>query len=145
MIIALTIRDNDFSELFEKYLKNFRKNITLDLTDQRDKELAKTNQLADCRDIFLNCEKTLKNVEYLLNPNNDLNYTKERLDFLESRIRTSFEYFTTHYLTVVDGNTDDLSYVMKNLSITFPDYLIDKWENGEKFYYLLHSGVVVNQ
>ena len=140
MIIAITIRDNVFGDLIESYLKSFRKNLTLDLSAICDADVTREN-----KDAFVKFFETYDKINYLLNPNNEIDYTEEQLNFLTNRIKESFEYFTRRYLTHRDGNTEDLVYIMDNLTITFPKYLIDKWENGEMFYYLLHSGVVVNQ
>ena len=140
MIIAITIRDNDFGDLIESYLKKFRKNLTLELSSVCDADVTREN-----KDAFVEFFETYDKINYLLNPNNEIKYTEEQLNFLTNRIKLSFEYYKKEYLTYRDGNIDDLEYVMNNLKITFPKHLIDKWENGEMFYYLLHSGIVVNQ
>lgn len=76
----------------------------------------------------------------ILNPNCDCEMTDEVKRDLTERVRTTFKRFLERKL-----KASTVEYLMENLEVSVVDSFEDRWENGEVFYWLQHSGVVVNQ
>lgn len=124
MILKLSVKDNDFSYLLKRYLNNIHSNITMDI-DFKHKSLEQLEERELAR--------------RLLNPNCYTEYTNDEIDFLRKRIKASFNYFANQVCQ------KDSEYLMKNLGISFPRFIEDKWENGEAVYWLMHSNTVIEQ
>lgn len=125
MIIRLTVKDNDFSEVLENYLSRFFINIekTQDLTIDNSLDIMKMH----------------KKINAMLNPNMDYTLTLEDKEFLIQQVKDSFAYWCgSRY-------PDDVDYLTKNLQVSILDSMRDKWENGEACYWFQHSGIVINQ
>ena len=126
MIIRLSVEDNDFQELLEKYASKLFLNITED-----GEELTVDNAMHKY-DIM---DKTNK----ILNPNCHHKLTKEDEIFLEEQIRKSFAYFCEK------RKPSSKDYLVSKLTIKFLKSMTDKWENGEACYWFQHSGAVATQ
>ena len=117
MAIKMTMHDNDYSEIIEKFLRNF--NISM-------RSIGKKKTIED----YDNYER----LDKLLNPNVSKTWTKEDKIFLKKIIKKKFlEYFQSN-------NYSKLDYVDRNLEISFVDSVPDKWRNGEDVYWFFFSG-----
>lgn len=126
MIIRLSVEDNDFQELLEKYASKLFFNIG------EDGEKLTTENAMDKWSMQ-------KRINQILNPNVGKKITKEDELFLEERIRKSFAYFCEKY------KPSSKEYLISKLTIKFMKSMTDKWENGEACYWFQHSGAVVTQ
>ncbi|MBE5881826.1 MAG: hypothetical protein E7289_05935 [Lachnospiraceae bacterium] len=125
MIIRLSVEDNDFQEVLERYLSKFYLNI--DKVDELTTENA------------MDSWKLYKKINGMLNPNCHYKLTKEDEVFLEKQIRDSFSFWCKN------NYPKDEEYLSKNLTIKFLKSMTDKWENGEACYWFQHSGCVITQ
>lgn len=131
MIIRLTVGDNDFSLIIEKYFKDFYKR----LTGLIEKEPSYTDYAA-----WIKMHKRYEEMNQLLNPNVVEKHTKEQKNKIIERVTKTFG----EYVSLCTGN-DTAEYLKENLEVTIIDTMTDCWENGEAWYWFQHSGVVVNQ
>lgn len=125
MIIRLSVKDNDFQEVLEKYLSRFFLNI------EQTREVTIEN-VCDEWDIH-------KKINDILNPNNAHILTSEDKVFLKNQIKDSFSFWCKNRYP------EEEEYLSKNLTIQFLDSMTDKWENGEACYWFQHSGTVITQ
>ena len=65
--------------------------------------------------------------------------TNEDMEFLIDRIKSTFSDF------VRQKEPNSADYLISNLEVTIIHSLEDKDENGEVWYWLLHSGKYINQ
>lgn len=122
MIVKITVKDNDFSDLLVDFCKNFWTYIVLGM-DENDFEF-------DRHIRFRN----------MLNPNEERELTSDEKFALLKRIEDAFRQYIT-----ARKSEDTVKYLMKHLTISIQNSFTDRWENGEAVYWLQHSGVVVNQ
>lgn len=136
MIIHVSINDNDFADILGGYMANLFTNLTEDLA-----RLCEGTEVS--HNNFYNLFSASKRITAIWNENNNGNrdLTEDDKEFLKNRIKISFD----DYCRRTGRTQGTIDYLMKNLTINFPDCLYDKWENGEAFYYLSHSNTVVNQ
>lgn len=133
MIIKLTVRDNDFSELLESFANrmfylNIRNKLLEDMTTEE--KSAEIDRMLAHEDIL-----------QLINPNNDQEITTKEAAKIIEYIKEQFADFLIG--RKVSSSTQD--YLNKNLQITIQKSFTDRWENGEMIYWLQHSHIVVNQ
>lgn len=122
MIVKITVKDNDFSDLLVEFCKNFWTYTVLGV-DEKDFEF-------DRHIRFRN----------MLNPNEERELTSDEKFALLKRIKDAFQkYISTR------KSEDTVQYLMKHLVISIQNSFTDRWENGEAVYWLQHSGAVVNQ
>lgn len=121
MIIRVTCGDNDFDHILRPFMSNLYIKVTgVDI----------------CQDFSLEEHRRFSR---MLNPNVDHAFTDQDREDLVSKIRKSFEKF----VRAVSPKSAD--YLIRSLEISILNSFEDKWENGEVYYWLQHSGVVVNQ
>lgn len=126
MIIRLSVSDNDFQELLEKYASNLFFNLGED-----GEKLTTDNAIEKWH--------MQDKINQILNPNIGKKMTKEDEEFLEERIRKSFAYFCEK------RKPSSKDYLVSKLTVKFLKSMTDKWENGEACYWFQHSGTVVTQ
>lgn len=144
MIIRLTVKDNDFTQVLEKYLNNKIFNLTLDLMDkvqelqekrEKNKDDEKVlNAYTEAVATYADAESKLRGI---FNPNLQGELTQELKDFLKERLQTSFDYYIKRY-----NKPQELS---GKLRVKITDTLTDKWENGEVLYWLQSSNTTLIQ
>lgn len=126
MIIKVTVEDNDFGEILERFMKN----LCFELTREPDDLTA-----GKALDFY----RTYKRINSLLNPNVTEKLTEEDVAFLTERIKKSWEFYVKKKVPDAD------QYLVNKFKVTFPKTFTDKWENGEAVYWFQHSGIVLNQ
>lgn len=144
MIIRLTVNDNDFTQVLEKYLNNKIFNLTLDLMDKAQKLQEKReankndekvlNKYRKAMEAYADAESKLREV---FNVNNHNPLTTEEKDFLKERLQTSFDYYIKRY--------NKPQELVGKLRVKISDTFTDKWENGEVVYWLQSSNTLVVQ
>lgn len=144
MIIRLTVNDNDFTQVLEKYLNNKIFNLTLDLMDraqilQEKREANKDDEKVlkaynDAMSAYAYAESKLREI-FNVNSHNQL--TTEEKDFLKERLQTSFDYYIKRY--------NKPQELVGKLKVKVSDSFTDKWENGEVVYWLQSSNTLVIQ
>lgn len=130
MIIRLTVEDNDFGDLMNIFLKKFPSVITKIPSNIENMETQ--NQLDTINEI--------EEIDKLLNPNITEKHTNEEKMILIRRIVKTFSEFVYNY---TDEHTAE--YLEKRFKVETVDFMEDKWENGEVWYWFQHSGVFLNQ
>lgn len=126
MIVRLTVKDNDFSDVLCRFMSSFYVEVVWGCP-------------LDDKSINF---KEYKYFNELLNPNCDHKLTEEETELLINRIKTSFENYLKKIKSISEGTRD---YLMSRLDVKIIKSLTDKWENSEVVYWLQHSGKVVNQ
>ena len=122
MIIRITANDNDYRRIIEPFVKDL---------------YAYTSGLKS--ELFL--KDHFDKVNKLLNPNINTKLQEKDKEFLIQAIKTAFKEYLNYR-----GIAKDISeYLLSNFEVKFLKSFTDKWENGEVFYWLQHSQVVVNQ
>lgn len=130
MIIRLTVEDNDFGDLMNIFLKKFPGVITKIPSNIENMETQ--NQLDTINEI--------EEIDKLLNPNITEKHTNEEKMILIRRIVQAFSEFVYNY---IDEHTAE--YLEKRFKVEIVDFMEDKWENGEVWYWFQHSGIFLNQ
>lgn len=130
MIIRLTVEDNDFGDLMNIFLKKFPGVITKIPSNIENMETQ--NQLDTINEI--------EEIDKLLNPNITEKHTNEEKMILIRRIVQAFSEFVYNY---TDEHTAE--YLEKRFKVEIVDFMEDKWENGEVWYWFQHSGIFLNQ
>lgn len=130
MIIRLTVEDNDFGCLMDKFVSNLSSSICK-LPDGME-TLDSKRQMEILRELNI--------VSRLINPNVTENHTKSEKQFLIRKIR---EVFTEFVYNSTDDSTAE--YLINKFKVEIIKSMEDKWENGEVWYWFQHSGVYINQ
>lgn len=132
MIIRMTVNDNDFGNFM--VMDDFVKNLTLytfkvpEDIEQYDSE----TQIALIREVM--------HVDKLLNPNVTEEWTKEDRVLIEKRVKDAFSLFLKGKV-----KEDTRNYLANHFQVRVVDYVEDKWENGEMYYWFQHSGMYICQ
>lgn len=146
MIICIDIKDNDYGEIIENYMKNFLTNLVYDyrkLCCDIKKEEEKQRKKVNTR-VFIELYEYQDRINNLLNPNINTKLTNVDKEFLKDRIIKSLKVFL-EYNGIIFIKDEMIDYLINQIEVTFPRAFYDKWENGEKFYYFKNSGIVINQ
>jgi hypothetical protein len=90
---------------------------------------------------FFEAEDAYNRFMKLLNPNNNEKLTDSDKNFLSDYIRGRFDRFLKR------SNYDETEHnlLMRDFKVNIQNSFVDRWENGESFYWLQHSGTVINQ
>ena len=131
MIIKMTVNDNDFGNELESFARKLSSRIT---------RLPRNIEQMEAKE-QLECIRSLRKIDRLMNPNVTENHTEEEKELL---IRKTKEAFST-YVKEVCKDESDADYLIRNFKVEIIETMTDKWENGEMFYWFQHSGVVINQ
>lgn len=124
MIVRMSVNDNDFGGVMHGFCSNFRIFVALGI-DMNDFEYDRSVRFRK-----------------MLNPNESKTLTDEEKDELVERIRQAFRAYIS---ARSDCEADTVKYLMANLKVAVQDTFEDRWENGEAYCWLQHSGAVVNQ
>lgn len=130
MIIRLTVEDNDFGDLMNIFLKKFPGVIT---------KLPYNIENMEIQEQF-DAISEIRKIDKMLNPNITEKHTKEEKKILIKRIIKVFSEFVYNY---TDESTAE--YLEKKLKVEVVDFMEDKWENGEAWYWFQNSGIFLNQ
>lgn len=124
MIVRMTVNDNDYGSVMHGFCSNFWNFVALGV-DINDFDYGRSVRFRK-----------------MLNPNVGEKLTEEEKDELVKRVRQAFRVYIS---SRPNCEPKTVEYLMANLKVTVLDSFKDRWENGEAFYWLQHSGVVVNQ
>lgn len=133
MIIRLTVKDNDFSEQIEEYMKNFILYI---------RELMPEQDLGDnpiFEDVYA-WRLRDKRISAIFNPNITSVLTQKDKVFIINQVKKTFGFFCENRF-----DTDTAEYLKKRVDVRVLSRMEDKWENGEVFYWFQHSNKFINQ
>ena len=135
MIIKYTLKDNDFTQVIEKYLEEFGPFYVFNYTKYNEldefKKLLK--QYDDYNDKY-NEEKEITKEEY-----NKIKFQ------LHNILMTNFAKYITDIKPNSNWSTDgfnaqelqeDKDYILKNIKISIVKSIPDQWENGEVVYFI---------
>lgn len=128
MIIRLTVKDNDFYNVMNAFIKRFPLIIT---SIPNDLGLEESLKLIE----------RMNHIDRLLNPN-----TTETLD--ESDKQLIIEQIKIAFFEFVNKNVyskDYVEYLKNNFEVEILNFMEDKWENGEVWYWFQNSGSFLNQ
>ena len=131
MIIKCTVKDNDFSGLILGFMRTLPISLYAFIGDGSNLSAEELNKERHDSNYFMK----------ILNTNNDLEITdKDKAKIIE-RTKERFEI----YLKTAGVDKRTYKYLTESLKIKLLKTVEDKWENGEAFYWMQHSGVVINQ
>lgn len=126
MIIRLTLGDNEYTEILEKFLDNIIENIINSINFD-------TGNLVEMQQEFERCSRIMS----IINRGKRNEATDNEKGYLIQQIRNAFNSF-------VAGKRKDM-YMINNLSIMIVDSLTDADENKEVVYWLSNSKKVITQ
>ena len=133
MIIRVTVNDNDFYYVIMGFMKNMWRywDTQKPVDEMNSDEIRKT------------CDEIHKHEDLmrLINPNCDKKLNEEEQNLIISYLKEKFK----KYINGLDKEERTKEYLIKHLEIKIQKSFTDKWENGEAFYWLQHSGTIVNQ
>lgn len=120
MIIKVTIKDNDFTQLIERYFDNDGKYSFVFLVRLLNSVQDDTNKHMKMREV------ANKFNGYIINGANKITYADKR----------TFERLLKQEIIewLKEVHEDD-EYIIDNLKVTITSRLISKWENGEVVYF----------
>lgn len=141
MLIRMTLKDNDFTELLETFSNDLiRKLLSFPLSAEKEKEIKEKSNRIDS----LNEEDSqelyafyLKNFNYttemnnILNPNLCEKPNQEQEKVVLESVREHFKYYLESCLLEEDTKNCISSSFEVNISHSYED----RWENGEVVYY----------
>jgi len=127
MIVRVTVNDNDFSGVLEAFMEQFYSNVVYFGIPQYLSEDEK-NKLY----------KKSKELNHLLNPNYDVEWTDENKQKVIDGVKEAFKYY------VQNESDEDREYLIENFEVEIMESLKDEWQNGENFYWFQHGDAVVN-
>lgn len=138
MIIKYTLKDNDFTQVIEKYLENGNPFLALNFSsyDNFKDFLALIKQYDNYNDKY-NEEKEITKEEY-----NKIKFQ------LHNILMINFAKYITDIKPNNNWSTDgfnaqelqeDKDYILKNIKISIIKSIPDQWENGEVVYYITSS------
>ena len=127
MIIKITVHDNDYYCKIMHFMERMWSTWCDEDTpvDEKIEAILKADEIR----------------EYI-NPNSHTKLTPEIKEKIINYLKDNF----VKYLESKDNIFEDTKqYLIKHLEITIQDTFKDRWENGEAFYWLQHSNVIINQ
>lgn len=129
MVIKFTVSDNDYYFCLQSFIKSLVRGSGL--------HPSKFNTMEE----FFEAEDAYNRFMKLLNPNNDNKLTDSDKDFILGYIRDRFDKFLKR------SNYDETEHnlLMRDFKVNVQNSFVDRWENGESFYWLQHSGTIINQ
>ena len=130
MIIKLTVRDNDFSNVIETFFKDF----VLRMFELHPDCCINENDYEALRE----WRKRDTEIRRLLNPNNDISLTNKDKQTIINQVKYVFKAYVERWFK------NDSQYLMEKLEVEIVDSVTDKWENGEAFYWFQHAGIAIN-
>lgn len=130
MIIKLTVNDNDFGILIDSFMDNLSSRI-IDFPKDLEAWEDKNKQY----EYIMNVRKVSK----LMNPNVSEKHSKEDKEIIIDKVKESFGRY------VGEKEPDKAKYLIDKLEVKIINSMMDKWENGEVWYWFQHSGKYINQ
>lgn len=129
MVIKFTVNDNDYYFCLQSFIKSLFRWFAL--------EPCKLNNMKE----FFEAEDAYSRFMKLLNPNNNEKLTGEHKQFIIEYIRNRFD----SYIRTSNYDDNERKLLMRDFKVNIQNSFVDRWENGESFYWLQHSGTVINQ
>ncbi len=133
MIIRLTVGDNDFSERITPFFKDF----WMRMLELHPDNCFTVNESYEELSAWRQREAKVRSI---MNPNNEHVLTDEEKSFVKEHVTKIFGEFVDRWFS-----KEDATYLKNNLSVELVDYCVDKWENGEVFYWFQHSNQAICQ
>lgn len=127
MIIRLTVRDNDFTEQIERYMKNFVLYIREMMPEQDLGENPTFEQVYAWR-------LRDKKINSIMNPNITSTLTDKDKKYIVQQVKNTFATFCDNHF-----DEDTAEYLKKKLDVRVLSRMEDKWENGEVLYWFQHA------
>lgn len=129
MVIKFTVNDNDYYFCLQSFIKSLFRGYGL--------HPSKFNNVEE----FFEAEDAYNRFKKLLNPNNNEKLTGEDKQFIIKYIRNRFDT----YIKLSNYDDNERNLLMRDFKVNIQNSFVDRWENGESFYWLQHSGTVINQ
>lgn len=130
MVIKFTVQDNDYYYCLQAFIKSLFRGVG-----------AHPSKFKTV-DEFFSAEDTYNRFMRLLGPNNDEKLTGEDKRFILDYIRNRFDT----YLKTCNYDDEERSLLNKDFKVRIQKSYVDRWENGESFYWLQHFPyVIINQ
>lgn len=133
MIIRLTVNDNDFYYLIMDFMKNMWRHS---FCSKEIDDMTLEEKIAEVENIIKH-----EDLIQLINPNYDKKLNEEEQSRIISYLKEKFE----KYINTLEKDEHAKKYLIESLEIKIQKSFVDRWENGEAFYWLQHSNKIINQ
>ena len=131
MIFRITVNDNDFTDVLEKFANNLFDRIYW----------AKDKPEMDSTEWYEKIYKPKQEIQKLMNPNITSNLTDE--DKVVLRAAVFLEW--CDYVDNLPNRDNTKEYLKKNFEVSVGFDFTDKWENGEVVYYFTTNQKWISQ
>lgn len=131
MIFRITVNDNDFTDILERFANNLFDRIYW----------AKDKPEMDSTEWYEKIYKPKQEIQKLMNPNITSNLTDE--DKVVLRAAVFLEW--CDYVDNLPNRDDTKEYLKKNFEVSVGFDFTDKWENGEAVYYFTTNQKWISQ
>lgn len=131
MIFRITVNDNDFTDILERFANNLFDRIYW----------AKDKPEMDSTEWYEKIYKPKQEIQKLMNPNITSNLTDE--DKVVLRAAVFLEW--CDYVDNLPNRDDTKEYLKKNFEVSVGFDFTDKWENGEVVYYFTTNQKWISQ
>lgn len=131
MIFRITVNDNDFTDVLEKFANNLFDRIYW----------AKDKPEMDSTEWYEKIYKPKQEIQKLMNPNITSNLTDE--DKVVLRAAVFLEW--CDYVDNLPNRDNTKEYLKKNFEVSVSFDFTDKWENGEVVYYFTTNQKWISQ
>lgn len=131
MIFRITVNDNDFTDILERFANNLFDRIYW----------AKDKPEMDSTEWYEKIYKPKQEIQKLMNPNITSNLTDE--DKVVLRAAVFLEW--CDYVDNLPNRDNTKEYLKKNFEVSVGFDFTDKWENGEVVYYFTTNQKWISQ
>lgn len=131
MIFRITVNDNDFTDILERFATNLFDRIYW----------AKDKPEMDSTEWYEKIYKPEQEIQKLMNPNITSNLTDEDKAVLRAVVFLEW----CDYVDNLPNRDDTKEYLKKNFEVSVGFDFTDKWENGEVVYYFTTNQKWISQ
>lgn len=129
MVIKFTVNDNDYYFCLSSFIKSLFRGSGL-----HPSKFDKVEEFFEAEDAYNRFTK-------LLNPNNNEKLTVGDKQFIIEYIKNRFDT----YIKLSNYDDNERKLLMRDFKVNIQNSFVDRWENGESFYWLQHSCIIINQ
>lgn len=136
MIFRITVNDNDFTEVLEKFANNLFDRVYW--VKDKPEEMSSTEW-------YEKLYKPKQEIQKLMNPNITSSLTKEDKVLLRAAVFLEWCDYIDSLPTDDEMDAETKEYLKKNFVVSVSFLFTDKWENGEVVYYFTTNQKWISQ
>ena len=130
MIFRITVNDNDFTEVLEKFANNLFDRVYW--AKDKPEEMSSTEW-------YEKLYKPKQEIQKLMNPNITSSLTKEDKVLLRAAVFLEWCDYLDSLPVDDEMDAETKEYLKKNFTVSVSFRFTDKWENGEVYYWFQHA------